>query len=197
MASDPGRLIRSAEDTHIQDSGCATNVERGSDGIGTWQVGLEELGLEELGLFMTWLAHAGPAASGVDAAVGAGTVLGGPGVPPARGARRINGVLSAVSSMMVHGVSTGQGPGHLVSLLYEVADDRDLPEAARSADGPMSWEPRPAVPHPAATGSRRPAGDVPLAAAGRTDPVGATPAHGVRRHPQSLDVGRPELPWRS
>src|SRR5665811_174100 len=86
----------------------------------TWQVGLEQLGL-----FMTWLAHAGPAASGVDAAAGAGTVLAGPGTPPARGARRINGVLSAVRSMVVHAVSTGQGPGHLVSLLYEVADDRD------------------------------------------------------------------------
>ena len=91
---------------------------------------------------MTWLAHAGPAASGVDAAVGAGTVLAGPGTPPARGARRINGVLSAVRSMVVHAVSTGQGPGHLVSLLYEVADDRDLPEAARSADGRMSWRMR-------------------------------------------------------
>lgn len=103
----------------------------------TWQVGLEQLGL-----FMTWLAHAGPAASGVDAAVGVGTVLAGPGTPPARGARRINGVLSAVRSMVVHAVSTGQGPGHLVSLLYEVADDRDLPEAARSADGRMSWRMR-------------------------------------------------------
>ena len=35
-----------------------------------------------------------------------------------------------------------------------------------------------------------------LRKAGRTRSA-PPPAHGVRRHPQSLDVGRPELPWRS
>ena len=33
-----------------------------------------------------------------------------------------------------------------------------------------------------------------LRKAGRTRSA-PPPAHGVRRHPQSLDVGRPELPW--
>ena len=64
----------------------------------TWQAGIEQFGL-----FMTWLAHAGPAAP--DAVTG--VVLSGPGVPAARGARRINGVLAAVRGMTVHAVCAG------------------------------------------------------------------------------------------
>jgi hypothetical protein len=41
--------------------------------------------------------------------------------------------------MVVHAVAVGQAPGHLVSLLYEVADDRDLPERARGEEAGMSW----------------------------------------------------------
>jgi len=99
----------------------------------TWQAGVEQFGL-----FMTWLAHAGPA--GPDAVAGA--VLSGPGVAPARGARRINGVLAAVRGMAVHAVATGQASGDLVPLLYEVADDRDLSGEARAGDGRMSWRMR-------------------------------------------------------
>jgi integrase/recombinase XerD len=99
----------------------------------TWQAGIEQFGL-----FMTWLAHAGPAAP--DAVTG--VVLSGPGVPAARGARRINGVLAAVRGMTVHAVSAGQASGDLVPLLYEVADDRDLPGEARASDGRMSWRMR-------------------------------------------------------
>src|SRR6266567_8978413 len=47
----------------------------------SWQAGVEQLAL-----FMTWLAYAGPAASGVGA--GASVVVAGPGGVPARGARR-------------------------------------------------------------------------------------------------------------
>src|SRR6478672_2350216 len=101
----------------------------------TWQSGAEQLAL-----FMTWLAYAGPAVSGAD--VSTTVVVAGPGSAPARGARRINGVLTAVRAMVVHAVSTGQADGHLVSHLYEVADDRDMPQAARSGDGPMSWRMR-------------------------------------------------------
>jgi len=101
----------------------------------TWQAGAEQLAL-----FMTWLAHAGPAVSGAEASTT--VVVAGPGSIPARGARRINGVLTAVRAMVVHAVSTSQADGHLVSQLYEVADDRDLPEAARSGDGLMSWRMR-------------------------------------------------------
>ena len=103
----------------------------------TWQAGAGQLGL-----FMTWLAHAGPAASGRPARPAAGVVLAGPGAAPARGARRINGVLTAVRGMVVHAVAAGQASGHLVPLLYEVADDRDLPEAARGEDGRMGWRMR-------------------------------------------------------
>ena len=104
----------------------------------SWQAGVEQFGL-----FMTWLAHAGPAASGAEAVeVGSGVVLAGPGAPPARVPSRINQVLTAVRGMVVHAAATGQGPAGLVPMLYEVADDRDLPEAARGEDGRMAWRMR-------------------------------------------------------
>jgi len=102
----------------------------------SWQAGGEQLGL-----FMTWLAHAGPRASGAGAGPG-GLVLSGPGGTPARGARRINVVLAAVRGMVVHAVAAGEAAGHLVPVLYEIADDRDLPGAARGEDGRMSWRMR-------------------------------------------------------
>ena len=102
-----------------------------------------QAGVEQFGLFMVWLAHAGPAASRAEATdSGSGVVLTGPGAPPARSASRINGVLSAVRGMVVHAVTTGQAPAGLVALLYEVADDRDLPDAARGEDGRMAWRMR-------------------------------------------------------
>ena len=102
----------------------------------SWQAGAGQLGL-----FMTWLAHAGPQASGAGAGSG-GLVLSGPGGTPARGARRINVVLAAVRGMVVHAVAAGEAAGHLVPVLYEIADDRDLPGAARGEDGRMSWRMR-------------------------------------------------------
>ena len=103
-----------------------------------------QAGVEQFGLFMTWLAHAGPAASGAEAAgaTGSGVVLAGPGVAPARCPSRINGVLTAVRGMVVHAVAVGQAPAGLVALLYEVADDRDLPEVARGEGGRMVWRMR-------------------------------------------------------
>lgn len=99
-----------------------------------------EAGVEQLGLFITWLAHAGPLASGAEAGVtGSGVVVAGPGSEAARSPSRINGVLTAVRSMVVHAVAAGQAPARLVPLLYEVADDRDLPEAARGEEGRMAW----------------------------------------------------------
>ena len=100
-----------------------------------------EAGVGQLGLFMTWLTHAGPAVSGIDALSGA-AVLAGPGVPSARSARRVNAVLAAVRGMVVHAAAEGAAPGHLVQLLYEVADDRDLPGPARGEDGGMAWRMR-------------------------------------------------------
>ena len=95
-------------------------------------------GAGQLGSFMTWLRHAGTQASGGEAS-GAGVVLAGPGAAAARSARRVNGVLTAVRGMVVHAVAAGQAPGDLVPLLYEVADDRDLPGQARDEAGRMGW----------------------------------------------------------
>jgi integrase/recombinase XerD len=102
-----------------------------------------QAGVEFLGLFVTWLRHAGPAVSGVGAAVnGVGEVFAGPGAKPVRGARRINGVLTAVRAFIVHAVSSGQAPGRLLALIYELADDRDLPEQVRGEDTRMAWRMR-------------------------------------------------------
>ena len=90
-------------------------------------------GIEHLGLFMTWLRLAG-----WQAGDGPGEVLAGPGARPVRGARRVNAVLTAVRGMVTHAVAAGQAPPHLVPLLYEVADDRDLPAEARGEDGRMA-----------------------------------------------------------
>jgi len=101
-------------------------------------------GVGQFGLFMTWLAHAGPDASRAEA-TGAGSavvVLAGPGAAPTRSPSRINGVLTAVRGMVVHAVAAGQAPAGLVPLLYEVADDRDLPEQARGEEGRMAWRMR-------------------------------------------------------
>jgi integrase len=104
----------------------------------SWQAGIEQFAL-----FMTWLAHAGPSVSGADGGgPGAGIVLAGPGAAPARSASRINGVLTAVRGMVVYAVSAGAAPAGLVPLLYEVADDRDLPEHARGEDSRMAWRMR-------------------------------------------------------
>jgi len=102
----------------------------------TWQGGVEQFGL-----FVVWLGHAGPAVSGIDGRSG-GAVLNGPGAAPARSARRVNAVLTAVRSMVVHAVAEGTCPGRLVGMLYDVADDRDLPDAARGETGRLSWRMR-------------------------------------------------------
>ena len=99
-------------------------------------------GVERFGLFMTWLAHAGPDASSAGAAQAGSVVLAGPGAAPARSPSRINAVLTAVRGMVVHAVVAGQAPAGLVPVLYEVADDRDLPEVARGEDGRMAWRMR-------------------------------------------------------
>ena len=66
-------------------------------------------------------------------------VLTGPGHALARSERRVNGVLTAVRGLVVHAVASGTAPAGLVSLLYEVADHRDLPEVARGEDGRVAW----------------------------------------------------------
>lgn len=96
------------------------------------------VGVEHLGLFITWLRHAGAQASGVDVVAG-GEVLSGPGAEPVRSARRVNGVLTAVRGFVAHAVSSGKAPAGLMALIYELADERDLPGQARGEDGRMAW----------------------------------------------------------
>jgi integrase len=92
---------------------------------------------------MTWLRHAGPQVSGADVVPGVGgEVLWGPGRELVRGARRVNAVLTAVRGFVVHAVTLGQAPASLMPLLYELADDRDLPEQARGEDSRMAWRMR-------------------------------------------------------
>jgi integrase/recombinase XerD len=94
-----------------------------------WQVGVEHLGL-----FIVWLRHA----EGTDAE-GGGQLLAGPGAPPVRNARRINGVLTAVRGMVAHAVAEGRAPAGLLPMVYEIADARELPEQARAEEGRMAW----------------------------------------------------------
>ena len=98
-------------------------------------------GVAALGLFITWLRHAGPQASGAHVVVG-GQVLAGPGAEPVREARRINGVLTAVRGFVAHAVTSGQAPGELMGLIYELADERDLPAQARGEERRMAWRMR-------------------------------------------------------
>jgi site-specific recombinase XerD len=95
-------------------------------------------GVEHLGLFMTWLCHAAHGTDGPGRSE-LGVVLAGPGARPVRGARRVNLVLTAVRGFVSHAVSSGRAPGRVMPVLYELSDDRDLPEAARHEDGRIPW----------------------------------------------------------
>lgn len=104
----------------------------------SWQTGVEHLGL-----FIVWLRHAPAEVSGVEAMPGAaGEVLAGPGRAMVRGARRINAVLTAVRAFVSHAVAAGVAPSGLLSLIYELADERDLPIEARGEDARMGWRMR-------------------------------------------------------
>ena len=96
-----------------------------------------QAGIGQPGLFMTWLLHAGLSGDGAGA-----EVVAGPGARPARSARRVNAVLAAVRGMVVHAVAEGTAPGYLVQVLYEVADDRDLPDEVRPEEGGTGWRMR-------------------------------------------------------
>ena len=54
----------------------------------------------------------------------------------------MNGVLTAVRGLVVHAVTTGAAAGELLPLIYELADDRDLPAEARGEDASMAWRMR-------------------------------------------------------
>lgn len=76
----------------------------------------------DFGLFMIWLKST-PSRGG--------SPLRGPGAQPARGERQINNVLTATRGFLVFAVTASEAPGWVIPLLYEVADNRDLPLAAQ------------------------------------------------------------------
>ena len=94
-------------------------------------------------LLRSQLRYAGSDLSGLDVGRGGmSVVLAGPGREPVRGARRVNAVLTAVRGFVVHAVTSGGAPARLLPLIYELADDRDLPEQARGEDRRMAWRMR-------------------------------------------------------
>ena len=48
-------------------------------------------------------------------------------------------MLTAVRGFVAHAVAAGQAPGELVGLIYELADERDLPAQARGEEHRMAW----------------------------------------------------------
>ncbi len=101
-------------------------------------------GVADLGLFITWLRHGDSEGLRRDTALGQpmAVVLAGPGHQVVRGPRRINGVLTAVRGFVAHAVTAGNAPGLLLPMIYELADDRDLPDQARGETHAMAWRMR-------------------------------------------------------
>jgi integrase len=83
----------------------------------------------DMGLFMTWLKYT-PATGGA--------VVPGPGGTPVRGERRINRVLVATRGFLAFAVAQGEAPSWVLGVLYELADSRDLPAAARKEDAGLT-----------------------------------------------------------
>ncbi|MFJ7998158.1 tyrosine-type recombinase/integrase [Streptomyces sp. NPDC096310] len=84
-----------------------------------------------LGSFMFWLRYA---------RLDGDPVVPGPGQQPVRGPRRVNTVLAGVREFLKHQVAVGNAPVAVLGMLYEVADDRDLPVEVRGeASGPRYY----------------------------------------------------------
>jgi integrase/recombinase XerD len=82
-----------------------------------------------LGSFILWLRHV---PSGDDVAV---PVLSGPGAEAVRSPGRINVVLTGVRGFLAFAVDQGEASGHVLHQIYELADSRHLPVAARGEEG--------------------------------------------------------------
>lgn len=89
---------------------------------------------DRLGVFVTWLKHT---PSDPDAPVS------GPGLPEVRGPGRINRVLAAVRGFLRHGVALGIVPADVLSMLFEISDNRHLPVEARGEDSTLNYVARP------------------------------------------------------
>jgi integrase/recombinase XerD len=80
----------------------------------------------DAGLFITWLKF-------TPAQAGPGTVvLPGPGTPPVRGERRINGILATVRGFLAFGVAGREVPGWVLGAIVSGYADR--------AHGPDGWK---------------------------------------------------------
>lgn len=87
---------------------------------------------EEFGLFVIWLRNGPKEVTGLERPpAGAGLVIPGPGTEPARRPARIENVLTGVRQFLCHCITAKSVPSLVLVQLYEVADDHDLPEAAR------------------------------------------------------------------
>jgi integrase len=91
--------------------------------------------MDRLGEFMLWLRYArGPAADAVGGA-SAGVVVRQPG--------RINAVLVAVREFLKHAVASGDAPARVLSALYEIGDNRWLPDDLRGERTGLRYVARP------------------------------------------------------
>jgi len=88
----------------------------------------------DFGGFMTWLKFT-PAGE-------APRVVRGPGAEPVRGERRINGVLAGVRGFLAFCVTAREVEPWVLGVIYELADSRDLPAAARGEDTGLSYRQR-------------------------------------------------------
>lgn len=86
----------------------------------------------DLGLFMTWLKFVPAGGDGQKVVLG-------PGAKPVRGEHRINGVLTAVRGFLASAVASGAVPRWVLGVIYELADNRDLPIEVRGEDDTLSY----------------------------------------------------------
>jgi integrase/recombinase XerD len=78
---------------------------------------------DRLGAFVLWLCHA-PGPTAIDAGGAQADVV-------VRHPARINAVLVAVREFLKHAVASGDAPPSALSMLYEIGDDRWLPDELR------------------------------------------------------------------
>ena len=91
--------------------------------------------VDRLGAFMLWLRHAEGPAAGAGTSGSRALVVRQPG--------RINAVLVAVREFLKHAVAAGDAPVRVLSALYEIGDDRWLPEDLRGERTGLRYVARP------------------------------------------------------
>ncbi|WP_406263118.1 hypothetical protein OHT93_00630 [Streptomyces sp. NBC_00191] len=107
---------------------------------------------QDLGLFMLWLKHTPSRPFEARRMWSWGR-----GLKPARGERRVNGILTAVRGLLSYAVSVGEAPRSVLGQICELADTRYLPLEAQGEDAGLSYRlrARHRVQEPEATGRHR------------------------------------------